>query len=189
MKRFRLLLLSLLIGSYTLGAQTLKEEQPLKPIPDRISLRIKPLSYIFGGHIGIEKPLSPRLSWVNDLVVHAYFGRTAALSSSLQWYLTKEPTRKDRWHLRFEAVGGFFWQKEPIVTERYYAGLGGFGGFSSRIKPKLRFYAEAGLRYAPPFGKIEHDKDKKIDGGGVAYYTLISPGSLAEVNVGLSFDL
>lgn len=188
MKSIRILLLSLLIGSYSLVAQTINEKAILKPIPERISIRLKPLSYFLGGHIGIEKPLSARLSWVNDLVVHSYIGKTFAINSSLQYYLTKEPTKRNRWHLRCEAIGGYFWDKSVINGHRYYAGLGVFAGFSTRISSLIRLYAEGGIRGAIPFGNSSKRNSNK-DNSGTFYYVFVSPASLLDINVGLSFDL
>lgn len=188
MKRLKLLLLFLFIGSYALGGQTTAQRSTLKPVSERISIRLKPLSYILGGHIGVERPLSERLSWVNDLTVQAYYGQTVSLGSSLQWYLTKEPTKKSRWHLRFEAIGGYFWDKPVIDQHNFYAGLGAFVGFSSRLSPRARLYMESGLRGAIPFGHTNKVSSNK-DASNMAYYVLISPASMIEINAGFSFDL
>lgn len=176
------MLASLTLGLCTMSAKA--EQAPEKPKRDTY-ISTSPLSFFYGGNVGVERELSKKLSLFSELTVHGW-GETpdnAMLSTSLIWYMTG---RTGRLYLRPKIFVGAYW-REFIDRQPYYAGGGVSLGASMPITKRMKLWTEAGLQFPAFFGK--KDKEPIYFGDALLYGIFGGPGAVIKFDLGLSFRL
>ena len=153
----------------------------------RVSLNLKPQSYIFGANLGADFPISPKLALGGEISVHLRIGEpNMAIKPSLKYYFSGG--HDDGVYARFKLIGGYYFSECAVDDDPYYAGGGiSIGSMTPMFKSKhLFFFAEVGLQVAPTFGYRANNVKMDGDLGGV-YHGLLSPGALPDVSLGIAF--
>lgn len=176
--------LSLLIA---FSAHQLKAQVSPKNTTPKTYITIKPLSYLLGANLGVEQTLSSSISLCGDLTYHGWHGipDNLAASASLLWYLPSKTPH--RFYIRGKAIFGGYFDKVALDTGHLYAGGGVGFGASARVRERFKLWSDFTLQFAPPFGA----KDRPLMDGnfGTAYYSIMSPASLFEINIGFAIGI
>lgn len=183
MKRFvTISFLSLLLG---LCMTPMRAEQASEQLKRHTYISVTPLSYIYGGNIGVEREMARKLSLFSELTVHGW-GETpdnAMLSTSLIWYMTGNTSGL---YLRPKVFVGAYW-REFIDKQPYYAGAAVSLGASMRVNKRMKIWTEAGVQFPTFFGK--GDKKTIYHGDAMLYGILVGPGAVLKFDLGLSFRI
>lgn len=151
-------------------------------------LRVKPLAYLWGVHLGLEHTTNDKMSVVGDLNFHGlYLGLpNVSLSTELRWYMFGNPRTGIYSSLR--AVAGYFWDTPAVEQRPFYAG-GGIGiGAVGQLSSRVGIWIDLGLKYAPPFGpKVK--KELRDGMTGYLYFGFISPASVIDPSIGISIQI
>lgn len=156
---------------------------------DYVLLSSRPQALVFGANLGAEFPLSPKISFAGEITAHRRFvPKNIAIIPSIKYYLRGDMGKGI--YMRAKLVGGMFFSETPIDNHPYYAGAGfGVGGILPFFDiENLYVFADAGLKFAAPFGYRANSQLKDGD-WGMAYYTILSPASIPEISVGIAFRL
>ncbi|MDO4692868.1 MAG: hypothetical protein Q4A64_08355 [Porphyromonadaceae bacterium] len=151
-------------------------------------LRVKPLTYLWGAHLGLEYTTNDKISVVGDLTVHGlYIGLpNAALSAELRWYMLGNPRAGLYSSLR--AVGGYFWDAPAVEQRPFYAGGGIGAGVVGKLSSRVGLWFDLGFKYAHVFG-TKVNKSHKDHNFGFVYYAFIGPASVIDTSIGLAIQI
>ncbi len=185
-KVFLILSLSLLS---ILGTKAQEHKASAYPTEKTWLITTKPQTLFLGFNLGAEYVISPKLSWHSELTshLHTFDYRSTALKTSLKWHFLGHFGKS--LYLEPKLVAGFFHDYTPIDDKPYYAGIGlGLGAMHSISKNKRWFlFYEAGVKTCEPFG---YRKDSSPDNDlGIIDYLFISPSSLYDLAIGISYRL
>lgn len=149
----------------------------------------KPQTLLFGPNLGIELQASRKVSIGADLTAHLWAAPAAniAIAPHIRYFFGRGSVGKG-FYAQLKLVVGHILERDIISGPPYYAGGGlGLGAITPIFGSRhWHLFANVGLKAVAPFGTIkrEHRKD---DGFSMAYYALMSPASIPDLNIGIAF--
>lgn len=153
--------------------------------PKPIFLTFKPQSFLMGANIGIDAATSERVSVFGEFTQQVIEFNTSALTVGAKYYFTGRPGKG--FYGRVKSVSGFFYGRTPFENHPYYAGAGLGAGYMRPFgnSGKWHFAFDTGLKFVAPFGTRKNSSWEEEF--GMAYYTVLSPASVIDLNFSIAY--
>ncbi len=153
----------------------------------------KPQTLLFGFNLGIERVFSPKFSWYTETTSHFHSAfqkilvyQSTALSTSLRWHCVGRFGKS--FYVEPKLVAGLFYNETLVENKPYYAGGGLSVGLMYPLFKKNKhwyYFYDAGVKFCIPFGYRANSLIGDPNSGAI--YAFLSPASLIDFSVGISY--